>query len=263
MKALLCLLIVMSAVPAYAEGESNSALTDRRELIRLELLTRYRNEVRPVFRKKCFDCHNSQKRIAFYLLPFLGRRINPFVREVEKAQLRLDMAHDFPDFKAKGNQNPASLLQAIQGAIQTNAMPPRLYRDTHRAGIRDSEKQAILNWIAASQPLLAELAADEHPSNPSLPVSPACRAKVVFQNRCLGCHTAGSTMGGVGDISDLANVAARFIDLGHPEDSEIYKAIHSGRMPLGGSPLATDEQEAVLNWIQAGAIVQCTAPMRP
>lgn len=258
MKSLLCILLLAGSIPAFAESAPAGPSLDRNGLIRLELVTRYRNEVRPILEKKCFDCHNSQRRIAFYFLPFLGPRLNPVVREVRKARSRLDMAQDFPDFKAQGNQNASSLLQAIQGAVQTGSMPPRIYRKAHRASIRPSEKKAILAWIAESQPLLAELAESEHPSNPIVAAQPACRAKAVFQNRCVGCHTAGSTVGGVGDISDLSNVASHFVDLAHPEDSEVYKAIHSGRMPLGGGALPEAEQQDVLKWIESGATSQCS-----
>ena len=75
----------------------------------------------------------------------------------------------------------------------------------------------------------------------------------VFQPRCLECHS-GPKREGTAELSTYEGITSRrILTPGQPEDSELYLAVSSGKMPRHGNKLTQDELRALHAWIKAGA----------
>jgi hypothetical protein len=79
--------------------------------------------------------------------------------------------------------------------------------------------------------------------------------KVVLGTYCINCHGQSSQSGGV--RLDTYAGAKNLVSTGTPEQSILYTVVKpnaqgQARMPEGDSPLAPEEQNAILKWIQAG-----------
>ncbi|MDX2470447.1 MAG: heme-binding domain-containing protein [SAR324 cluster bacterium] len=110
----------------------------------------YQNEVKPIFEKKCFDCHGSGKELPWYgSLPLLSKLIK---RDITKAKEHLDFSQDFP---FGGHGKPKEDLEAL---IETNSegdMPPlRFLSMNWGAKLTDADKQTINDWAQTSLDLL-------------------------------------------------------------------------------------------------------------
>ena len=106
----------------------------------------YLKRVRPIFEKKCFDCHSSQTQYPWYhMLPGIKQLIDADIKEGGK---HLQMDGDFP---FKGHGAPIEDLSAIQKTIEKEEMPPLLYRLMHRdSKPTEQEKSIILDWVNKS-----------------------------------------------------------------------------------------------------------------
>lgn len=112
----------------------------------------YKEKVRAIFKKSCFDCHSQQTRYPwYYKFPIVRKIIDGDVKDAKK---HLDMTYDFP---FKGHGTPEKDLKAIKGALDKKSMPPLRYRMMHwGSGVSDSEKRTIMEWIENSQKALME-----------------------------------------------------------------------------------------------------------
>lgn len=110
----------------------------------------YMRDVKPIFQKKCFDCHSNQPRYPWYSkLPGAKQLIESDIAEAKK---HLDFSSDFP---FKGHGSPKEDLDEIQRSIDSNEMPLLRYRILHwDSKVSPEEKAAIQAWIAESQKLL-------------------------------------------------------------------------------------------------------------
>jgi len=111
---------------------------------------RYLKRIKPIFRKKCFDCHATAARLPWYAkIPGPKQLIRRDMREAKK---HMDMRRDFP---FAGHGTPLEDFDALEEILKDGSMPPLRYRIMHRgAALNGEEKEAILNWINASRPLL-------------------------------------------------------------------------------------------------------------
>ena len=91
----------------------------------------------------------------------------------------------------------------------------------------------------------------------------------IFTQSCAGCHGGGNPSAGLSLAKDV--IAANIIDKaaaskseyklvnpGSPDDSYIVmklenRDITGSQMPLGGTPLSTEQIEKIRDWIAAGA----------
>lgn len=110
----------------------------------------YSKTVKPIFEKKCIDCHSQNPRYPWYHgLPFVKGLIDG---DIAESRTHLDMTEGFP---FKGHGSPSEDLEAIAGAIRDSSMPPLRYLVMHPSTrISDKEKDAILSWITRSQEFL-------------------------------------------------------------------------------------------------------------
>jgi hypothetical protein len=110
----------------------------------------YSKTVKPIFEKKCMDCHSQNPRYPWYHgLPFVKGLIDG---DIAESRTHLDLTDGFP---FKGHGSPSEDLEAIAGSIKEGSMPPLRYLVMHpSAKISDEDKEAILSWIGRSQDLL-------------------------------------------------------------------------------------------------------------
>lgn len=106
----------------------------------------YLKSVKPIFQKKCFDCHgNTTKYPWYYKVPGVKQMIDYDVKEAKK---HLDMSKDFPFIS---HATPLKDLKTIKEVTEEGDMPPLRYVLGHwDSHLSESEKQSILTWSKAS-----------------------------------------------------------------------------------------------------------------
>jgi hypothetical protein len=116
----------------------------------MQVNEQYLKTVKPIFQKKCFDCHSGATVFPWYHhVPGIKQLLD---HDTHEAREDMDMSQDFP-FIGKGS--PTDYLGNIEDEINEGSMPPFRYRIIHRdSKISDSEKQVILDWVHESQKLL-------------------------------------------------------------------------------------------------------------
>lgn len=73
----------------------------------------------------------------------------------------------------------------------------------------------------------------------------------IFQNKCLGCHTASKPV--LSDGNAWNNLThGNYINLGKPEESILYVKT-SGGHPGGNNTLSPSELGLILSWVEQGA----------
>lgn len=112
----------------------------------------YQQNVRPIFEKKCFDCHTSQTRYPWFAhLPLLSTLIN---WDIHRARSFLDMQNDYP---FHSNYDFMDQLYEIETAIEEDKMPLTRYRIINwNFGLTPQEKSIILKWVAHGKKSLME-----------------------------------------------------------------------------------------------------------
>ena len=115
-----------------------------------EINNNYLINIKPIFHKKCFDCHSNQTRFPWYhKLPFIRGWLDSDV--VEGSQ-HLEMTSDFP---FGGHGDVKDDLIAIRESTLKGTMPPFAYRIVHPSSkISEEDKDQILKWITESETLL-------------------------------------------------------------------------------------------------------------
>ncbi len=111
---------------------------------------RYLRDVKPIFKRTCFDCHSEQTRYpAYYVIPGVRQFIDWDIREARK---HMDMNADFP---FKGHGTPLKDLKAIQKEVEEGDMPPFYYTVPHwNERLTRDEVQIILRWATEGIKLL-------------------------------------------------------------------------------------------------------------
>lgn len=110
----------------------------------------YQKNIKPIFQKKCFDCHSGQTNYPwYYKLPLAKQLID---HDIEEAREHLDMSDDFP---FQGHGSPAEGLEELQEVIEDNEMPLLIYKLLHwNSGVTKEESEKIFQWIKKSQTML-------------------------------------------------------------------------------------------------------------
>jgi hypothetical protein len=112
----------------------------------------YVSHVKPIFQKKCFDCHSNQTRYPWYFsLPGVKQLI---AKDVREAKEHLDFSRDYP---FEGHGTPREDLEAIERSIHDGTMPPLRYRILHPgSGITPEERLNIQRWIEESRQIFKQ-----------------------------------------------------------------------------------------------------------
>lgn len=103
----------------------------------------YRKTVKPIFQRKCFDCHSNHTHFPFFhKIPIIHQIIE---RDIRLGRNKLLYDQDFP-FTSESDQ--VSLLNLIQHVIEADTMPPKAYRLVNPNKVLTAEeKEIIYKWI--------------------------------------------------------------------------------------------------------------------
>lgn len=146
-------------IPSHAhEGEvhESSSKDSPEQVTSTEVLNRvnktYLSQVRPIFKKSCFDCHGRAKNLPWYYnVPIVKKMMK---NDMSNAKKHLDMSTNFP---FKGHGSPLEDLKSIKNAINKNTMPPWRYKLMHwNADLTKKEEQEIIDWINQSTKLIED-----------------------------------------------------------------------------------------------------------
>ncbi len=106
-----------------------------------EINKSYLEKVRPIFEKKCFDCHSDKTRYPwYYRVPGFHQYMSG---DVEEGREHIDMSGDFP---FRGHGTPREDLVAIAKVASEQTMPPTCYCLLHKARLTSAETSAIVEW---------------------------------------------------------------------------------------------------------------------
>lgn len=131
-----------------AKGPESTQEQDR--FRRIDMI--YKTSVKPIFEKKCIDCHSSMTRHPWYhKIPGIKGFIDDDIIEGKK---HLDITEGFP---FRGHGTPKEDLEAIKEVTQTGSMPPFRYKVLHPfSGLTKEEKATVLEWIQESQQIMGK-----------------------------------------------------------------------------------------------------------
>lgn len=115
-----------------------------------EISRAYEAEIKPIFQKKCFDCHSQNPHLPWYSsIPGAKGMISSDIKEAKK---HLDMTGGFP-FKGHGTSEED--LQAIKDAAIKRTMPPQRYKIMHwGSSLTSDEITKVKEWADQSLSLL-------------------------------------------------------------------------------------------------------------
>ena len=113
----------------------------------------YLSDIKPIFEKKCFDCHGTLKRKPWYYdLPVISSMIQ---KDMKESKEHMDMRKDFPFVS---HETPYNDLKSIKEIGLKGGMPPLQYILGHwDAGLTDSEKEQLVKWSEYGMTLIEEL----------------------------------------------------------------------------------------------------------
>ncbi|QOR61214.1 heme-binding domain-containing protein [Sulfurovum sp. ST-21] len=115
-----------------------------------EINKSYLKNIKPIFEKKCFDCHADPENTPwYYTLPGIKQMMNYDMREAKE---HMDMRKDFPFIS---HESPLNDLKSIQKIGMEGGMPPLRYILGHwDSRLTDAEKKEIISWSTRSIKLL-------------------------------------------------------------------------------------------------------------
>jgi hypothetical protein len=103
----------------------------------------YQKQVKPIFEKKCFDCHGTITDFPWYYnIPGIKQLMD---HDIAEAKEHMDMTNDFP---FGGHGSPVSDLNSLRESIVNGTMPILMYRLTHPdSKINQAEQKIVFGWI--------------------------------------------------------------------------------------------------------------------
>lgn len=144
--------IIFAHADAHDEhSKINKAINSNQIIQTYETInTEYVKSVKPIFEKKCFDCHgNTTQYPWYYKVPGIKKMIDYDVREAKK---HLDMSKNFPFIS---HTTPLKDLESIKKVSVEGDMPPLRYILGHwDSRLTESEKQSIIIWSKSSISIL-------------------------------------------------------------------------------------------------------------
>ncbi len=153
------LVYIFLLVSAYAfghGGEDHSKKEIKVEsssvrVIDLETINKsYEANVKPIFKKSCFDCHSNKTVFPwYYKIPGIKQIIDSDIKE---AKSHLDFSNDFPFIS---HEDPIKDLQSISKSLEGGKMPPAQYLWLHsKANLSKEELEKVQHWIKKSLEIL-------------------------------------------------------------------------------------------------------------
>lgn len=111
-----------------------------------QINNKYLKNIKPIFEKKCFDCHSNKTIYPWYFkLPIISGVIE---KDIKKAKEHLDFSKDFPFISY---ETPKKDLVSILEAFKKGSMPPFKYRIMHsESKITDDDTKIVKKWVKNS-----------------------------------------------------------------------------------------------------------------
>jgi hypothetical protein len=146
----LCLLSSAYAHKKHAHHEESEKPKHNQEVQLKRINAMYLERVKPIFQKKCFDCHSGETSYPLYAnLPIAKSIIDNDIREAKK---HLDFSNDFP---FQGHGTPKEDLEEILESVTDGDMPPLKYRVLHWGSkVTQDEIQVIRDWVNEGKKIL-------------------------------------------------------------------------------------------------------------
>jgi len=106
----------------------------------------YVKNIKPIFEKKCFDCHGTITQLPWYFnIPGIKQMIEYDMKEAKK---HLDMSKGFPFVS---HETPLKDLESLREASRENTMPPLRYILGHwDSSLSEMDKKSIDTWTQES-----------------------------------------------------------------------------------------------------------------
>ena len=119
-------------------------------MIYSEINKTYIMDIRPIFEKKCFDCHADVKNKPwYYKVPGVKYMMDKDIREAKE---HIDMHKDFPFIS---HESPLNDLKSIKKIGIEGGMPPLRYILVNwDSRLTDAEKEKLVEWATRSIELL-------------------------------------------------------------------------------------------------------------
>jgi hypothetical protein len=123
---------------------------DRNKIAYEKINKNYLKNIKPIFEKKCFDCHGSISNYPwYYKVPGVKQMMDYDMKEAKK---HLDMSKDFPFIS---HETPLKDLKSLREVGLKNTMPPLRYILGHwDSSLSQEEKQRIIKWSEDSISIL-------------------------------------------------------------------------------------------------------------
>ncbi len=112
----------------------------------------YIEDIKPIFKIKCFDCHGKiEKYPWYYKLPGIKQLMDSDMKEAKK---HLDMSKDFPFIS---HEIPLKDLKSLKEVIEESDMPPFQYVLGHwDSRLTKEEEKKLYQWVEDSLEKLGE-----------------------------------------------------------------------------------------------------------
>ena len=135
---------------------------------------------RNILIEKCADCHSDSPHVPFY--GTLAPASWLLERDILKGRQHLNLSH----WDELSSDKQEALIAKIVQQTRTRSMPVLQYRLIHwNARITDADVQTLAAWARATP--AAEVAGSS--TITSAMHGDAALGKLVFEKRCIGCHT--------------------------------------------------------------------------
>lgn len=115
-----------------------------------EINTLYLQNIKPIFEKKCFDCHSDTQKLPwYYKIPGIKQMIDSDIKEAKK---HMNMKQDFPFIS---HETPLKDLESLKKIAEEGGMPPLRYIIGHwNSSLTKKEEKTMLRWTEKSITLL-------------------------------------------------------------------------------------------------------------
>lgn len=150
--------LLFSSVYSFGHGgkkhreKAKAAKVTDIESVYIKINDSYKQNIRPIFAKKCLACHATNNSLPwYYSVPGVKQLMDD---DMEEAKEHMDMSNDFP---FAGHGSSLDDLEALKKTIDKGDMPPFQYKIINwKSGLTEGENRKIKLWINESKTLLTE-----------------------------------------------------------------------------------------------------------
>ncbi len=144
-------IILAGLTLALAHQGDNHPPTKQKPLpVSEEIRSDYQARVKPIFERKCLDCHGGSPTLPWYhAIPGVKQLIDS---DLEESQRHLDFSKGYPFVS---HATPEEDLQAIIESVNDGTMPPFLFRlGNPSKTLSEDERHVIVNWATEGLKIL-------------------------------------------------------------------------------------------------------------